>query len=547
MASDILLDMSAPDVVEGVYEPDEPESSSIVLPDRDPCPVDSVRLRRSLNIYDGIGVSVGIMIGSGIFASPGVTLERCASPGAALLAWIVAGALVMCASFCYAELATSIPDAGGDFAYLKRAYGDVVAFAFAWYNFWVGKTASQAIIATVFSQYLISGLFGLNFLHSAHGTFAAKFAAISLLIILCLINCFGAKESASVTNVLTALKLLLVLSLFVSALVYAITVDDLAGPTRVSTEGTFAGTTVSGFFGGMIPALWSYDGWADLNFMAEELINPQRLLPRVVFISVAVVVMSYISANVAYMAVLDISTIIDSHSVAVEFGGRVAGPWFSVVLSLGVALSAAGSANGSVMTGGRAFYAVARAGQAPSALAKLNGCGSPMIALVAQMFWSIVLLCLPGSDFATLLDYFGPASWFFYALAGFGVVVLRMKEPSLHRPYSVLLYPIPPLVLIILSAFVIGSAILSSPFFTLLALIFVSSSVPVYYLTSYFQLFCFREKSAMTVTSQFLGLHVNETAMKTAENLQKNDKWTGKSFSPLYSSLDLTDSCEQDW
>ena len=438
-------------------------------------------LRRALNIYDGIGVSVGIMIGSGIFASPGVTLSRCGSPGAALLAWVASAALVLCASFCYAELATSIPDSGGDFAFLQRAYGDAVAFCFAWYNFWVGKTGSQAIISTIFSHYFISGLFGSHFLSTHDGVIAAKITAILLLLALCVLNCAGVKESAAVINGLTAVKLVLVASLIVAAIAYVMATDDSTARSNLDSENAFTGTSFSGFATGMIPALWSFDGWADVNFMAEELVNPQRLLPRIIFTSVLVVATAYVCANIAYLSVLNTSTIKNSHSVAMDFGDNVAGRWFSILMSFGVALSAAGSANGSVMTGGRAFYAVARAGRGPLSLSILNDKGSPMVALVTQMMWSVVLLCIPRSNFSTLLDYFGPASWMFYALTGFGVVVLRRCSPDMPRPYRVPWYPIPPAVLCLVSIFIVCNALLSSPLFTVLALCFISFGIPVFY------------------------------------------------------------------
>ncbi|CAM9708563.1 unnamed protein product, partial [Ectocarpus fasciculatus] len=440
------------------------------------------RLRRALNEYDGIGVSVGIMIGSGIFASPGVTLARCGSPGAALLAWAASATLVLCASFCYAELATSIPDSGGDFAFLQRAYGNAVAFCFAWYNFWVGKSGSQAIIATIFSHYLISGFFGSHYLSTREGIIAAKGSAILLLLTLCSLNCAGVKESARVINVLTAVKLVLVGSLFIAAVAYVVVTDDTTASSNLDSDNSFAGTNLSGFAAGMIPALWSFDGWADVNFMAEELVNPQRLLPRIIFTSVLVVATAYMFANIAYLSVLDTSSIKNSYSVAMDFGDTVAGSWFSIMMSFGVALSAAGSANGSVMTGGRAFYAVARAGRGPEMLSRLNNKGSPMLALVAQMIWSIVLLCIPGSNFSTLLDYFGPASWMFYALTGFGVVILRRSAPDMPRPFRIPWYPIPPLVLCVVSIYIICNALLSSPLFTILALCFIASGIPIFYL-----------------------------------------------------------------
>ena len=438
-------------------------------------------LRRTLTFWDGIGVSVGIMIGSGIFASPGVALQRCGSAGSVLLAWIGAAFLVLCASFCYAELAAMLPDAGGDFAYLKRAYGEVAAFSFAWCNFWIGKTGSQAIIATIFGRYIVSGIAGETFADSLEGAKTARLCSVSLIVLLCFINCSGVRESATLLNILTSLKLILVLSLFVASMIFVFSGHYDIIATNLSPSHTFEGTNAAGVFTGMVACLWAYDGWADMNFMAEELINPEKELPRVVFLSIVLVAVSYVTANIAYFSVLDLNTIETTQSIAVHFGKAVSGRTLASILSLGVALSTTGSANGSILTGGRALYAVARAGRAPASLAALNRNGTPWIALLAQMSWTIVLLCIPGSSFSTLLDYFGPASWFFYALTGFGVIILRYKEPFLARPFRCPFYPLPPIVLCLLSTCLVGTSIASSPFFTSLAFAFLACSVPVYF------------------------------------------------------------------
>lgn len=439
-------------------------------------------LRRTLDFYDGVGVSVGIMIGSGIFASPGVALDRCGSAGCVLFAWIGAAVLVLCASCCYAELATMLPDAGGDFAYLNRAYGDLASFSFAWCNFWINKTGSQAIISTIFGRYLISGLFGQAFASSSDGALAAKAASIVLVIALCALNCSGVRESATFLNVLTATKLFLVFSLFVAAGIYVAFGDADTVRANLEYPASFEGSHgYGGFFTAMVACLWAFDGWGDLNFMAEELKEPEVNLSRVVFASVLLVALAYILANIAYLSTLELDEIKTSQSIALDFGNAVSGSFLACVLSLGVAVSTTGSCNGSIMTGGRALYAVARAERAPGILNRLNQNGSPDASLLAQMVWTLVLLCLPGSGFSSLLDYFGPASWFYYALTGCGVIILRRKEPNTHRPFSLPLYPIPPIILLIVSICLISTSIMASPFFTSLAFGFIASSIPVWY------------------------------------------------------------------
>ena len=202
------------------------------------------QLKRSLTFYDGCGIVIGIMIGSGIFSSPGLAMERAGSAGLVLLAWVAAGALVANTILTYSELAAMIPTAGGDFDYLRRAYGDKAAFAFAWFNFWVSKPGSQAIIARVCADYLVALLYGdLN--QSNHDNndheMGSKAIAVILIAILTLINCLGVRESANVQNILTSLKLILIGIVAFMALYHAIN-DSSTLNQNLSTENAFKGS-----------------------------------------------------------------------------------------------------------------------------------------------------------------------------------------------------------------------------------------------------------------------------------------------------------------
>lgn len=175
-------------------------------------------LTRSLGFIDGVCILITIIIGSGIFSSPGETLKRSGSPGAALVSWCISGILVITASFCYAELGAMMPSTGGDFDYLYRAYGDSAAFSFAWFYFWISKTGSQAIVATVFGNYVVKLFTGLG--DSDGNETLSKLFAVCLLISLTLLNCLGVKSSKFIANALTGLKLCLVLILCVTGIYY---------------------------------------------------------------------------------------------------------------------------------------------------------------------------------------------------------------------------------------------------------------------------------------------------------------------------------------
>eukprot|EP01039_Chlorochromonas_danica_P003619 gene3619-3963_t len=451
------------------------------------------KVHRRLTFIDGVAIIVGIIIGSGIFSSPGLALERAGSPGMVLLAWALSGLLVTLTAQCYLELGGMMPSAGGDFDYLRRAYGEAAAFSFAWFNFFVSKTGSQAIIATIFGRYFESVLRGnasqLIVSGSTSETWLSKVLAVAVVVGVTALNCAGVKESAVVSILLTSTKVLLVLSVFVFAILYASSDKDRSETARVnlSVHHSFDGSKdLFSFATSMVACLWCFDGYADGNFLQEEMINPIQDLPRIIRFGLLLVTCCYILTNIGYLAVLSVDTIEDTKAIAVQFGTTVSDMFSTgktvlpIFFAVGVSLSTLGSLNGSIMAGGRAFFAVARAGKFPRSLAKVNLKGSPYVSLIAQGVWSVVLLLLPGSNFASLLDYFGPTSWLFYAISASSVIVLRYREPHVLRPFVVPFYPLPPIIVIGIAIVIVLSSLLQSPLYTLLAMGFVMSSFPVH-------------------------------------------------------------------
>lgn len=459
---------------------------------------------RKLTVLDGIAIVVGIIIGSGIFSSPGLALDRCGSAGSVLIAWSLSGLVAMQAAFCYLELGSIMPSAGGDFDYLRRAYGERVSFSFAWFNFFVSKTGSQAIIATIFGRYFeavikgdTSSLEGDDGSSDSAESPTSKAAAMILIAAITLLNCAGVKESAVLSMVLTTTKVLLVLMVFVFAIVYITYSSDSAevAQQNLSPSSSFNGSKgIFNFGSALVACLWSFDGFADGNFLQEELMHPIRDLPRIILIGLTLVTICYLLINIGYLSVLDKGTMMDSKAIAVQFGDTVSDTLFhkgknvlALVLALGVSLSTAGAANGSIMTGGRGFWAVARDGKAPAVMARLNSRGSPWAALLAQGAWALVLLCLPGSNFASLLDYFGPASWMFYAFSASAVIKLRYSEPDTLRPFRVPFYPFAPLLVIAVATLIMVSSLITNPLYTVLALGFIVLSIPVHLVMEHYE------------------------------------------------------------
>jgi amino acid transporter len=360
------------------------------------------------------------------------------------------------------------------------AYGESAAFSFAWYCFWISKPGSQAIIATIFGNYIVSAFLGTQFAESSD--FYSKCIAVALIASLTALNCSGVKESTRLINFLTIMKLCQVICIVLVGLWFALFSQAKGSGTVFAEMSLFGETNIWNFGRAMIACLFAFDGWADLNFMLEELRDAETMLPRILPFGIGLVTVCYVTANLSYFSVLSPETAMNSKSIALNFGDVAEGRILSTLMALGVAMSTMGAANGSILTGGRAFYSVARAGQAPHILATLNSKDAPAHALLAQSVWCIFLILVPGSSFSSLLDYFGPTSWIFYAFTGSAVILLRIQQPELPRPYHMPLYPLPPLILCLLSCGLVLNSILERPLFTLLAMAFIGLAFPIWHL-----------------------------------------------------------------
>lgn len=327
---------------------------------------------RQLTFFDGVCIIVGIIIGSGIFSSPGLALQRAGSPSATLFAWTTASILVGLTCQCYFELGCMMPTAGGDYDYLHHTYGNRVAFSFAWFNFFISKPGSQAIIATIFGHYFETVITGQSTAISSgssssqdQNTALSKIISILLIVIITLINCIGIRESANFQNLMTCTKLGLVGLLLLTAVVYSSYYPAMAAE-NLSVTNSFRGSNgVFSFGSALIACLWSFDGWADIIFLLEDLQNPYKQFPKIVLASLTIVTIAYMLMNIAYFSVLSVDDIKSSPAIAVQLGTIVSERMPSLtfvptLFALGVALSAGGSCHGSIMAGGKALFAVAR-------------------------------------------------------------------------------------------------------------------------------------------------------------------------------------------
>ena len=462
------------------------------------------RLRRELGITSALAVVAGIMVGSGIFSSPGVVLRHAPSGALTLFAFVLSGALVATTSLCYFELHSMFPgDAGGDYRYLQEAYGNRAAFAFATFNFFISKTGSQAIIASVFGLYtteifrfIVSPSdFVPSLITAPVGrgeTALPKVLAVLLVCVSTTINCASVSESAMLQKILTTTKIcaIMILSLLSVGVCYLGWGVPSATGASVMAENAFHAKGQPSFLGfgsAVVACLWAYDGWADLLFLTEELKDPQQL-PFVTLTAIFMVTLAYVFLMSAYLLLLSPQQIVDSTAIGATYGSVLAerlGLMPSSLLAVGVAavvaVSTCSSCHGSILTGARNYYAVARDGKFPSPLSRITASGVPANALLAQGAWTVTLLLLPSSSFASLLDYFGPTSWAFYGLGSAAVVVLRRQERRAPAPFQMPLYPLPPILATFSAAAIVISSLARAPMYTILAFTIVSLSLPIHY------------------------------------------------------------------
>uniref|UniRef100_A0A8C3XEH4 Solute carrier family 7 member 8 n=1 Tax=Cyanoderma ruficeps TaxID=181631 RepID=A0A8C3XEH4_9PASS len=373
----------------------------------------------SLKIKFCFFFSPGNIIGSGIFVAPRGVLEHSGAVGPALLIWAVSGAVTAVGALCYAELGVALPRPGGDYAYVGHAFGPLAGFLRLWISVLVIYPTNQAVIALTFANYVLQPLF------PTCGTPepALRVLAAACLLLLTWVNCGSVRWATRVQDVFTAGKLL-ALALIVGAGAVLI-----AGGEFGAKNGEFGQKNKKkmGKIGGKTENF--------LNYVTEELRDPQRNLPLAISISIPLVTFLYVAANVAYLAAMSPQEILQSDAVAVTFGEKVLGP-VAWVMPLAVALSTFGGVNGSLFTCSRLFYAGAREGQLPALLAMIHlRRHTPVPALLLTCVST--LLMLVTGDIYTLINYVGFVNYLWYGVTVAGLLLLRWREPHLPRPIKV--------------------------------------------------------------------------------------------------------------
>jgi APA family basic amino acid/polyamine antiporter len=457
-----------------------------------PQPMQSVATRpelaRDLGVSHASAVVVGTIIGSGIFLVPAEMMQAVGSAKLVYLAWLVGGLLSFFGALTYAELGAMKPQAGGEYVYVRDAYGPLGGFLYGWTWFVIAKPATVATVTTglvrilgtfpVFA-FFSDGIFSANIFSHPFVVTWGQLVAITAAILISLLNYLGVRKAGEFQLVFTILKVVIILGIVVICFSGA---GTISGRGWSNFAGTFAGAKggIPGFMAALVAALWAYDGWNDLNMVAGEVKHPERTIPIALIAGVATVGVLYVLVNAGVQYVLPANVIAASQRPASDAVALVMGRLGASIVSAGMAISMLVTLNGSIMSGARVPYAMARDGYFFRTLAEVHPrFHTPSAALVVQAILSIILLLLGGS-FRQLFSLAIFAEWLFYMIAGSTVFVFRWRNPLTVRPYRVLGYPVVPALFIAVAAVLLYYTFRENWPNSLYGLLVILAGVPVF-------------------------------------------------------------------
>jgi basic amino acid/polyamine antiporter, APA family len=412
-------------------------------------------------------INVGSMIGSGIFLVPAAVALQLQSWWLIALAWVLGGVVSLFGALSVAELSAIDPEAGGQFVYLRKVYGPLWGFLFGWTTFAVVMTASIAAVAVGFATYL-GYFFPMN-------DTTIKVVAIGSILVLTCINCLGVRMGATVQNGLTFLKIALLVLFVLLALGHG------SAGNLLPLTGEASGAGTLGRFGiALIAILWCYDGWIEITYVAGEVKDPRRTLPRSLVIATLTVILIYLAVNFSFLWVLSIDTVSHSNLVASDAAKVLLGPAGAAFAAIGVIIATLGCNNGFVLTAARVYYAMAKEKQFFSALGTIHPrFRTPVNSLLAQGAWAGILV-LTGK-FEQLFTYVIFAEWIFYGITAAAVIVSRRRFPAIDRPYKTWGYPVTPVLFILFSFFFVINTLIEDPRDSAIGLGIVLLGLPAYF------------------------------------------------------------------
>lgn len=443
-------------------------------------------LVRELNVWHSTAIVVGTIIGSGIFLVSKEMMQAVGSAGVVYLAWIVGGLLSFFGALTYAELGALRPWAGGEYVYVRDGYGPLAGFLYAWTWFVIAKPGSIATVTSGLVRVLATfSVFSFlpHPLITWHITQARVFVvtwghliAILATILITALNYAGVRKAGNFQLVFTALKVVIIAGIAIAGF-WAVG----GSMSNFSTHFPGAKGGIAGFVAALVAALWAYDGWNDLNMVSGEIRNPERSIPMALIVGVGIVAVLYMGMNAAIQYALPASTIAASNVPAVEALRNAIGNWGAALVSAGMALSMLVTLNGTIMSGGRIPFAVARDGYFFKALAEVHPrFRTPGLALVVQAVLAAVLLLIGGA-FKELLSLTIFAEWLFYMVAASTIFVFRWREPNKPRPYRAWGYPVVPALFIVAAAVLLCITFADKLRNSIIGTVVILAGIPVYW------------------------------------------------------------------
>ncbi len=443
-----------------------------------------MELRRALGLNAATAIVIGTVIGSGIFLVPKAMILKVGSLDLLFLVWIVGGILSVFGALSYAELSAAMPEAGGEYVYLRETYGPFWGFLYGWIQTLVAKSGSIAAISTGFFLYFANFFPVLDVMAfeiplpigPGGGPLPIRygqFGAAALILVLAFVNYLGVRLSGAVQVVFTASKVGLILLLVAVGLLAG---DGSWGHFQESIP--VAGG-ITAFFAAMVSALWAYDGWNNVSMVSSEIQKPSRNLPIALIAGTLIVMAVYLLTNLAYFYVLSPGEVAQSDRVAAEMMRRIWGDGGAAAVSAIAMVSIFTALNGAILSGSRVPYAMSRDGLFVQGLEKVNpqhrtpGNALLFISLLAS------LLVFSGR-FDEIITYVIFTSWILYAMTTAGVIVLRRKRPDLMRPYRTLGYPWVPALFVVAAGCILVSTLVESPRESLIGLSMIAVAYPFY-------------------------------------------------------------------
>lgn len=426
------------------------------------------KLPRVLRFPDLVLLTLGSVIGSGIFIVPATVLTLTGGAvGPALFAWVAGGVLSLLGALTYAELAAMKPESGGLYVFIRDAFGSSVAFLYGWAMILVIASATVATLAVAFSAYLRE-LISLS-------TWAMKAVAVAMIIAIAAINALGTRRSANLQNVTTAIKVGAILLMSVLLLMRGDGLNDV-GAALPAREGSL----LMALGAAMLGVLWAYEGWHYITFSAGEVIDPQKNFARGIIVGTAALIGIYLLANVAYIAALGVQRSAASERIAAEAVSQILGPGAGKLIALAILVSMFSAANAVVLTASRVYFAMAQDGLFFKRMASIHPrWKTPAFAIVASCAWAAILAA--SGTFEQLLTYVVFTGWAFYALGAASIFYYRRHTADAPRPFRVPGYPWTPLIFILTAAAIVLNTLFVHPGRAVMGVGLVLLGVPVYW------------------------------------------------------------------